>query len=118
MSSKSWAGSTEVRDTGTTQMNLRRMDDLGVAGKRVLVRVDFNVPVRDGKVGDDTRMRHAVATVRRLLEAGARLFRLSHLGRPRGEAAEEYRLSPVARPHAALLGYVVRALRSPRPTTH
>src|SRR5690625_1968979 len=117
MSSKSWAGSTEVRDTGTTQMNLRRMDDLGVAGKRVLVRVDFNVPVRDGKAGDDTRMRHALPTIRRLLDAGATLFLMSHLGRPKGEANDAYRLEPVARHLSGLVGTEVRYLPTPGPTS-
>ncbi len=98
-------------------MNLRRMDDLGVAGKRVLVRVDFNVPVRDGKVGDDTRMRHALPTIRRLLDAGATLFLMSHLGRPKGEANDAYRLEPVARHLSGLVGTEVRYLPTPGPTS-
>jgi len=75
---------------------LRTLDDLGdVEGKRVFVRVDFNVPLKDGAVGDDFRIRAAVPTLNELLQRGACLVLGSHLGRPDGEVKEELRLGPV-----------------------
>lgn len=82
---------------------------LDVQGRRVLVRVDFNVPIRDGVISDDTRIRAALPTVRALLERGARPVLLSHLGRPKGQVAEELRLGVVAGRLAELLGSPVTA---------
>jgi phosphoglycerate kinase len=83
---------------------LRTIDDVELAGKRVLVRVDFNVPIEDGKVKDDSRVRAALPTIRYLLEHGAAVVLMSHLGRPKGKVVESARLRPVAQRLSNLLG--------------
>src|SRR5580658_8287754 len=86
------------------------VEDLKVAGKRVLVRVDFNVPVKDGKVEDDKRIAAALPTLNYLLSKGASLVVMSHLGRPDGQVKPEFSLKPVALRLQELLGRPVRFL--------
>jgi len=76
--------------------NKKTIRDLDFHGKRVLVRVDFNVPIKEGKVGDDTRMRAALPTLNYLLDQDAALVLCSHLGRPKGAPDPQYSLRPVA----------------------
>ncbi|MCX8088231.1 MAG: phosphoglycerate kinase [Meiothermus ruber] len=75
---------------------MRTLRDFNAAGKRVLVRVDFNVPIKEGKVKDETRVAAAIPTLKHLLEQGATLILLSHLGRPKGGYEEASSLAPVA----------------------
>lgn len=86
-------------------MTVLKMTDLDLKGKRVLIREDLNVPVKDGKVTSDVRIRASLPTIQHALEAGAKVIVMSHLGRPtEGEYAEEYSMQPVADHLADLLG--------------
>ena len=93
---------------------MRTLEDIAVDGKRVLVRVDFNVPLHDGEITDDTRIRAALPTIEWLREHGARLLLTSHLGRPKGDD-ESFSLAPVAARLGELLGTVVALAPEPRP---
>ena len=90
-------------------MKVISMDDVNLSSKRVLIREDLNVPVKDGKVTNDNRIRAALPTIEKALNAGARVMIMSHLGRPvEGEFAPEFSLAPVADALSALLGRPVR----------
>ncbi|WP_409175955.1 phosphoglycerate kinase [Brevibacillus fortis] len=91
-------------------MNKKSIRDVELAGKRVFCRVDFNVPMQDGVITDDTRIRAAVPTIRFMMEAGAKVILASHFGRPKGQVVEEMRLTPVAAHLSSLLGKEVRKL--------
>jgi phosphoglycerate kinase len=82
----------------------RTLDDLDVAGKTVLIRADLNVPMRDGEVTDDTRIRSVVPTLKAILAKGGKVVVLSHFGRPKGKRVPEASLRPVAEPLARALG--------------
>jgi len=84
--------------------NKQTVKDIDVRGKRVLVRVDFNVPLREDAVTDDTRVRAALPTIRYLVDHGARVIVMSHLGRPKGEPDPRYSLRPVRRVLQRLIG--------------
>ena len=78
--------------------------DLDLKGKRVFIRVDFNVPLTDGRIGDDTRLRASLPTVQYALDAGATAVLASHLGRPKGKKNPQLSLKPVGDRFAELLG--------------
>ncbi len=94
-----------MTETAAGKLSIR---DLDVAGKRVLLRCDLNVPLENGEVADDTRIRASLPTIRHLLEGGARVVLVSHLGRPQGKVVSGMSLAPVARVLGGLLGADVR----------
>lgn len=89
---------------------LRSVRDMDVTNKRVLVRADFNVPLKNGEVADDWRIRATIPTIQHLIERGAKVILMSHLGRPKGKVVDELRLDPVAKRLSELLGKPVRKL--------
>jgi len=93
------------------KMNQKKtMNDVEVQGKRVFVRVDFNVPMEDGKITDETRIKAALPTIQALVEKGAKVILASHLGRPKGEVKDEFRLTAVGERLSELLGKNVQKL--------
>ncbi len=85
-------------------MSLKTVKDLDLSNKKVLIRVDFNVPLKDGVVTDDTRIKRALPTINYILEQGASLIVMTHLGRPKGEKKSEFSLAPVCKRFSELLG--------------
>jgi len=85
-------------------MSILSIDQLQLAGKKVFIRVDFNTPMKDGKVSDDTRIRAALPTIKSAVEKKAKVILASHLGRPDGKANKKYSLEPVGARLAELLG--------------
>src|SRR5699024_831175 len=96
--------SNTYRDAGGLGMNKKTVRDLEVKGKKVFCRVDFNVPLDNGEITDDTRIKAALPTIEYLSKHGAIVILASHLGRPEGEVVEELRLDPVAERLSNLLG--------------
>lgn len=93
-------------------MSIIKMTDLDLAGKRVLIREDLNVPLKDGKVSSDKRIRASLPTIEHAAKAGARVMLMSHLGRPKeGEFDAQFSLAPVAEHLSGLLGKEVRVVK-------
>jgi phosphoglycerate kinase len=90
-------------------MTVKLMTDQDLAGKRVLIREDLNVPVRDGRVTSDARIRAALPTIKYAVDAGAKVILMSHLGRPtEGEYNQDFSMAPVARHLGDLLGQTIK----------
>ena len=96
---------------------IKTLKDLDFKNKKVLVRLDFNTPISEGKVADDSRIRAALPTIDYLLDKGATLILMSHLGRPKGQVLDEYRLEPVAIHLSELLGKPVRYKKTDGPVS-
>ena len=92
---------------------IKSVEELAVEGKRVFVRVDYNVPIKNGKISDDARIRATLPTLKHLIERGARIVLGSHLGRPDGQVKPELSLEPVAARLAELLGIDVALADEP-----
>ncbi len=86
-------------------MRLRRVQDMDVRHKRVFVRVDYNVPLENGAITDDTRIRASLPTISWLRDRGAKIILASHLGRPKGQVQESMRLAPAAEALSTLTWY-------------
>lgn len=85
-------------------MNKKTVDDIQVKGKKVLVRCDFNVPIKDGKITDETRINGAMPTIQKLVDKGAKVILCSHMGKPKGQVVESLSLAPVAKSLSEKLG--------------
>jgi phosphoglycerate kinase len=94
-------------------LNKKSVDDIQVAGKRVLVRCDFNVPLKDGKITDENRLVAALPTIKKLIADGGKVILCSHLGKPKGEPKPELSLAPVAKRLTELLGQEVKFAADP-----
>ena len=89
-------------------LNKKTVDDINVKGKRVLVRCDFNVPLKDGKITDENRLVAALPTIKKLVADGGKVILCSHLGKPKGEPKPELSLAPVAKRLSELLNMEVK----------
>ncbi|CEK35867.1 phosphoglycerate kinase,Bifunctional PGK/TIM,bifunctional phosphoglycerate kinase/triosephosphate isomerase,3-phosphoglycerate kinase,Phosphoglycerate kinase [[Clostridium] sordellii] len=87
-----------------SMLNKKTIEDINVCGKRVLVRCDFNVPLKDGVITDENRLNGAMPTIKYLVDKGAKVILCSHLGKPKGEAKPELSLAPVAKRLSEMLG--------------
>ena len=92
-------------------LNKKTIDDIDVRGKKVLLRSDFNVPLKDGVITDDTRITAELPTIKKLLESGAKVIACSHLGKPKGQVKESLSLAPVAAKLSEYLGQEVKFVR-------
>ena len=94
-------------------LNKKSIDDINVKGKRVLVRCDFNVPLKEGKITDENRLVAALPTIKKLIADGGKVILCSHLGKPKGEPKPELSLAPVAVRLSELLGQEVKFAADP-----
>ena len=94
-------------------LNKKSVDDINVKGQRVLVRCDFNVPLKDGQITDENRLVAALPTIKKLIADGGRIILCSHLGKPKGEPKPELSLAPVAKRLTELLGQEVKFAADP-----
>ena len=94
-------------------LNKKSVDDINVKGQRVLVRCDFNVPLKDGKITDENRLVAALPTIKKLIADGGKVILCSHLGKPKGEPKPELSLAPVAKRLSELLGQEVKFAADP-----
>ena len=88
--------------------NKKTIEDIEVKGKKVLVRCDFNVPLKDGVITDENRLNGALPTIKYLVEKGAKVILCSHMGKPKGEPKPELSLAPVAKRLSEMLGKEVK----------
>ena len=94
-------------------LNKKSVDDINVKGKRVLVRCDFNVPLKEGVITDENRLVAALPTIKKLIGDGGKVILCSHLGKPKGEPKPELSLTPVAKRLTELLGQEVKFAADP-----
>ena len=94
-------------------LNKKTVDDINVKGQRVLVRCDFNVPLKDGQITDETRIVAALPTIKKLIADGGKVILCSHLGKPKGEPKPELSLAPVAARLSEHLGQEVKFAADP-----
>ena len=103
-----------IKNEGEIEMlNKKSVDDINVKGQRVLVRCDFNVPLKDGKITDENRLVAALPTIKKLIADGGKVILCSHLGKPKGEPKPELSLAPVAKRLSELLGQEVKFAADP-----